>query len=193
MLVMENMYKLGTHWLIIKQSQAAAQGWSDSPYEYLQKRPNLSTSTSTNPVEATHSRKRGLDSEETHSKKQKKDNPTESPSNHSPCNNCDATGEGKTQSHTRDAEVNLSTYEIAAIAYNAACRRSAPGYKYEDENRKDFELIVRNEIQRCEGFLMTLQTCLELYKKNGQPDLVVLMARNLEKVVDIQIEEGYRA
>lgn len=47
------------------------------------------------------------------------------------------------------------------------------------------EWLVRNNIQRCEAFIFTLQAVVDGCKKHGRTDTLELLARELEKVIDI--------
>lgn len=44
--------------------------------------------------------------------------------------------------------------------------------------------LVRNDIQRCEAFIFTLQAVVEGCKRRGRADTLELLATELEKVID---------
>lgn len=44
--------------------------------------------------------------------------------------------------------------------------------------------LFRNNLQRCEGFLFTLEAVLKRAKANDRKDTIAIMANGLEKVID---------
>ena len=54
----------------------------------------------------------------------------------------------------------------------------------DDSTTERAELLFRIDVQRCEGFILALETTLKACKDNGRVDSVRLMARKLEKVID---------
>ena len=65
-----------------------------------------------------------------------------------------------------------------------AARSAKNRYDVSPDSELDPEFYFRNNIQRCESYLSTLHTCLEIYKRNGYERMVALMAKKLESVTD---------
>ena len=86
--------------------------------------------------------------------------------------------------HGDEDATGLTIEDLAAKAVASAPSHSSTDVEDDEESGRDSQFAFRNDIQRCEAFIATLQACLEVYKKHDRIHAVNIMANKLEKVVD---------